>query len=133
MEKSFLILLFLVSLGAHSQKVDSIFFNLYTDSLKKGVYNYINVDGKLSNGAYLPLMSDELVFSSTLGRWDGNNLIIDRSIIVDSVVITAAIKNRPEVRKSVTVYVKKIEAEPALKTEEELLNEWRKKGGRKKN
>jgi hypothetical protein len=133
MEKTVFILLLLISLGARSQKVDSIYFNLYTDSLKKGVYNYINVDGKLGNGTYLPLMSDELVFSSTLGKWDGNNLIIDRSSVVDSVIITAALKSRPEVRKSVTVYVKKIEVEPPLKTEEELLNEWRKKGGRKKN
>jgi len=133
MQKIIIILLLLVSIGAHSQKVDSIYFNLYTDSLKKGVYNYINVDGKLGNGTYLPLMSDELVFTSTSGKWDGNNLIIDRSWPVDSVIITAALKSRPEVRKSVTVYVKKIEVEPPLKTEEELMNEWRKKGGRKKS
>src|SRR3954447_8504080 len=108
MKKIAFILLLLVCFGAYSQKVDSIYFNLYTDSLKKGVYNYINVDGKLSNGTYLPLMSDEVVFSSSFGRWDGNSLIIDRSSIVDSILITAALKGRPEVRKSVVIYVKKV-------------------------
>jgi hypothetical protein len=133
MKKLTFILLILVSFGAKAQKIDSIYFNLYTDSLKKGVYNYINVDGKMASGKYLPLMSDEVVFNSSAGKWDGNNLIIEKTTKVDSVVITAALKNRPEIKKSVCIYVKKIEVEPALKTEEELLNEWRKKGGRGKN
>ena len=44
-----------LSICARAQKVDSIYFNLYTDSLKKQVHNYINVDGKFSNGSWLPL------------------------------------------------------------------------------
>ncbi|MCW3111074.1 MAG: hypothetical protein JWQ09_5580 [Segetibacter sp.] len=131
MKKLTFILLVLVSFAAKSQKIESIYFNLYTDSLKKGVYNYINVDGKLDNGKFLPLMSDEVVFTSTSGKWDGNSLIIDRTGKVDSVIITAALKNRPEVKKSVTIHVKKIEFDPPLKTEEELLDEWRKKGKKK--
>ena len=35
-----------------AQNLDSIFFNLYTDSLKKGTYNYINVDGQFTDGAF---------------------------------------------------------------------------------
>ena len=41
--------------AAGAQKVDSIYFHLYTDSLKKGQHNYINVDGKLSNGSWMPV------------------------------------------------------------------------------
>jgi hypothetical protein len=50
--RTFLLLTFLISLTTltKAQKVDSIFFHPYTDSLKKGTYNYINVDGKLSDG-----------------------------------------------------------------------------------
>ena len=48
-----------------SQKIDSISFHLYTDSLKKGQHNYINVDGKLSNGHWQPLTSKEIQFSSS--------------------------------------------------------------------
>ncbi len=114
--------------AAKAQKVESIYFNLYTDSLKKGVYNYINVDGKLTNGTYQPLMSNEVTFTSSYGRWDGNSLIIDTGARQDSVVITASLKEHPEVKKHVTVYLKKILTEPPLKTEKELLDEWRKKG-----
>lgn len=119
------------SFTAGAQKIDSILFNLYTDSLKKGAYNYINVDGKLTNGAYLPLMSDEVTFTSSGGNWEGNSLIIDSAFKQDSVVVTASLKERPEIKKNVTIYIKKIVTEPPLKTEKELLEEWRRKGKQK--
>jgi hypothetical protein len=125
------IILVLLSFGAKAQKIESIYFNLYTDSLKKGVYNYINVDGKYSNGTYLPLMSNEIEFKSSAGKWDGNSIILEKDSKIDSVVITAWLKEKPELKKSITVYVKKIEIEPPLKTEKELLDEWRNKGKKK--
>jgi hypothetical protein len=125
------IILVLLSLRAKAQKIESIYFNLYTDSLKKGVYNYINVDGKYSNGTYLPLMSNEIEFKSSAGKWDGNSIILEKDSKIDSVVITAWLKEKPELKKSITVYVKKIEIEPPLKTEKELLDEWRNKGKKK--
>ncbi|MCW3115851.1 MAG: hypothetical protein JWR18_4247 [Segetibacter sp.] len=85
----------------------------------------------MSNGTYLPLMADEVVFTSSFGRWEGNSLVIDTASKIDSVVITAALKKRPEVKKSVTIYVKKVEVVPVLKTEKELLDEWTKKGKKK--
>ncbi len=126
MKKIIFIVFVLLSFKAMSQKVESIYLNLYTDSLKKGVHNYINVDGKYSNGAYLPLMSNEVMFTSTAGKWDGNSLILDKDFKTDSVVITVWLKDRIEVKKSVTMYLKKIEVEPPLKTEKELLEEWTK-------
>ena len=46
MKKIFLALTLLITASSvNAQKVDSIYFHLYTDSLKKGTYNYINVDG----------------------------------------------------------------------------------------
>jgi hypothetical protein len=131
MKKLLIILIVLSAFTARAQKIDSIYFNLYTDSLKKGVHNYINVDGKLTNGTYQPLMSNEVAFTSSAGRWDGNSLIVDSAYKQDSVVITASLKEHPEVKKNVTIYLKKIVTEPALKTEKELLEEWRKKGQQK--
>ena len=128
MKKLLIILIVLSAFTASAQKVDSIYFNLYTDSLKKGVHNYINVDGKLTNGTYQPLMSNEVAFTSSAGRWDGNSLIVDSAYKQDSVVITASLKEHPEVKKNVTIYLKKIVTEPPLKTEKELLEEWRKNG-----
>ena len=59
-----------------SQKIDSIIFHLYTDSLKKGQHNYINVDGKLSNGHWEPLTSKEIDFSSSAGKFENNDLVL---------------------------------------------------------
>lgn len=115
------------SFAAAAQKIENIYFNLYTDSLKKGVHNYINVDGKLVSGSWLPLMTDEIMFTSSAGKWDGNSLIIDSAFRGDSVVITATLKERPAVKKSVVIFMKKMLTEPPLKTEAELREEWLKK------
>lgn len=131
----FTILTLLPSLFAQSQKkahkVDSIYFNLYTDSLKKGVYNYINVDGMLANGNFEPLTSSQVSFSSSYGKWDGNNLILEREAKVDSVIINAVLISDSNIKKSKVIYLKKIEIEPELKTEKELLEEWQRKGRKK--
>jgi len=121
----------LFTFTAKAQKVENIYFNLYTDSLKKGVYNYINVDGELTNGNYLPLTDKEITFASSAGRWDGNSLIIDSAYKQDSVVVTASLKEHPEIKKNVTIYLKKILTEPPLKTEKELLEELKRKGQHK--
>jgi hypothetical protein len=124
--KKFLIILFVfISFCAKAQKVESIHFNLYTDSLKKGVYNYINVDGKLSTGSYYPLMASEVVFSSSAGRWEGNSLIIDSAYKSDSVVITASLKANPSVSKNVVIYMKRSSFEGIIKSEKELLEDWK--------
>lgn len=107
-----------------AQKIESIDFHLYTDSLKKGVHNYINVDGKLSDGSYRPLNSKQLTFTCNTGTWQGNDLIIDSSYNKDSVVVTATLKDQPAITKTVTIYMKKNLNEEALKSEEELLKDW---------
>src|SRR4051812_47839619 len=129
---NFLIIFFILfAARAEAQKVDSISFNLYTDSLKRGVYNYINVDGKRSDGSYLPLTTNEVSFTSSSGRWDGNSLIIDSSIKQDSVVITATLSANPGIKKNVTIFIKKTDTNVRLKTEKELLEEWKAKGQRR--
>jgi hypothetical protein len=90
MRSTFLILLFLVIYStSHAQKVDSIYFNLYTDSLKKGFYNYINIDGKLSDGSWIPLDSTQVRFESNTGYFKGNDLFIDSSYKAETVTIKA--------------------------------------------
>ncbi len=132
MKHFFAVIMILVAGNVKAQKVDSIFFNLYTDSLKKGVHNYINVDGKLSDKTFMPLTTNEVVLLSSAGRWDGNNLIIDSSYAQDSVAITAVLKDRPGVRKTIIVYLKKVEVDPQLATEKELLETWRREAQKKK-
>ena len=58
---------------ANAQKVDSIFFHLYTDSLKKGTHNYINVDGKLSNSRWHPFTEKEIKFQFLMENLTATN------------------------------------------------------------
>ena len=113
----------LCSAKASAQKIDSIYFHLYTDSLKKGVYNYINVDGLLNNGRYLPLDTTQVLFSSSNGKWIGNNLYFDPSFSKDFITVTAVLKSNTSLQKNITIYLKKRPDDERLKTEAEILNE----------
>lgn len=123
--------LLLAANSLKAQKVDSIFFNLYTDSLKKGVHNYINVDGKLSNGRWMPLTAKELDFSASAGRFEGNSLVIDTGFSGEKIVVTAVLKANPAIKKEAVIYIKKLASTEVLKTTDEILNDM-KKGRQKK-
>ena len=110
-----------ISAFAKAQKVDSIYFNLYTDSLKKQVHNYINVDGKLSNGTWLPLTDKDILFTSSVGKFEGNSLILDSACTDKKVTIKAVLKNNPAIWREVTIYVKTAADNERLKTMEEVL------------
>jgi hypothetical protein len=118
----FLMVLMAFSGLAHAQQVDSIYFNLYTDSLKKGVYNYINIDGKLSNGQWRPLTAKEVSFSATAGKFDRNCLVIDTGFKGEKVTLKASLIQNPSIWKEITVYIKKKESIEKLKTVDEIMN-----------
>lgn len=119
------------TLVSRAQKIDSIYVNLYTDSLKKGTYNYINVDGLLATGNYIPLDSNHLTFKSSAGKFFGNSLWIDSSMHSGCVKIKIGLKNDPAFEKSFVLYIK-TKQEEKLKTNEEILAEM-KRPGKKKN
>lgn len=110
-----------------AQNIDSIYFNLYTDSLKKGTYNYINVDGKLTNGRFIPLDSNYLIFKSSTGIFYGNSLYIDSTCTDSCVTITTYLKNNATLQKSIIIYVKKIYTDATLSTEQDVIDNRRKK------
>lgn len=111
----------LCSVFAKAQKVESIYVNLYTDSLKKGTFNYINIDGQLTNGKYMPLDSTDLIFWSSAGKFSGNSLWIDRDFTADKVTVKVTLRSNPALFKEFTIYVKK-KPDPELKTMDELMN-----------
>jgi hypothetical protein len=121
--KSLLLFAFLplVSYKSQAQQVDSIFFHLYTDSLKKGTYNYINVDGKLNTGRWLPLTSKDITFSASAGRFEGNSLFVERDFTGDSITVKAILKSNPQQTKEVTIYIKRKDDNGQLKTMDEVL------------
>ncbi len=122
-----------ISAFAMAQKVDNIFVNLYTDSLKKGTYNYINVDGQLANGKYMPLDSTHIIFWASEGKFYGNNLWIAKDFKNDKVYIKVVLKGNPQISKEFTMYIKKKPDDEKLRTSEELLNEMDKSKRKKKN
>lgn len=109
----------------NAQIIDSIYFHLYTDSLKKGTYNYINVDGLLSNGHYVPLDTTQVIFTSSDGKWIGNNLILEPSFSKEFVTVIAQLKSNHSLQKTKIIYIKKRPDDERLKTEAEIMNEIR--------
>ena len=104
-----------------AQRIDSIFFHLYTDSLKKGQHNYINVDGKLSNGQWQPLTSKDIQFSSSAGKFEGNELVLPPDFGHEKVTVKAVLKANHAVSKEVTIWIKRLPDPERLPTTEEIL------------
>jgi hypothetical protein len=133
MYKGLLLFGILFSINASAQKVDDIYFHLYTDSLKKGFYNYINVDGKSSDGTWLPLDTTQVQLSANTGRFKGNDLFIDSSYKGETVTVKAVLKSNPAIAKQVTIYIRKRGFNEPLKTNDEILDEMRTKNSRRRN
>ena len=133
--KTSLILTLLIMSGAFAgaQNVDSIFFNLYTDSLKKGTHNYINVDGKLSDGKWKPLTAKEIEFTTTYGKFEGNELVLPAECKEQKLTVKAVLKSNPAIWKEVTIWVKKKPDDEKLPTTEEILNSGKQKQGKQKS
>ncbi|MEO6404449.1 MAG: hypothetical protein ABIY51_13720 [Ferruginibacter sp.] len=129
----YFILIFFILAGTavKAQKVDSIYVNLYTDSLKKGTYNYINVDGRLTNGRYIPLDSNHLIFKSSHGTFKGNSLWLEPDCREKYVDISITLRDKPEQTHKLVLYVKTKPDDEQLKTSEQILEEL-KQGTKKK-
>jgi len=121
-----------VSAFAKAQKVESIHVNLYTDSLKKGTFNYINIDGLLSTGRYLPLDSTDLIFSASAGSFSGNNLWIDNDIKSEKVNIKVVLRKNPAVFKEFVIYIKQ-KPDPSLRSLDQIMEQPRNNSRSKRN
>ncbi|MGI8584428.1 MAG: hypothetical protein ACR2KX_19725 [Chitinophagaceae bacterium] len=128
LKKFFTAVSILLSTFAKAQKIENIFVNLYTDSLKKGTYNYINVDGQLSNAKYIPLDSTHIIFWASDGKFSGNNLWLDKGFNNDKVFIKVVLKGNPQISKEFIIYIKKKPDDEKLPTDDEIFkNKSRKK------
>src|SRR5215217_9399878 len=130
--RQFLLLLTIAfSLKASAQKVEDIYFHLYTDSLKKGFYNYINVDGKCADGTWMPLDTTQVRLTANTGTFKGNDLFIDSSYKGETITVKAVLKSNPSIWKETTIYIRKRPFTEPLKTNEEILNEMKVKRKKK--
>ena len=119
--------------GKSFQKIDSIVFNLYTDSLKKGFYNYISVDGKFSTGEWQPLDTTHVRFLSDAGFFKGNDIFIDSTFTEEKVKVKVILKSDPRIWKETTIYIRKRGFDEPLKSDQEILDEMRESVKKKKS
>ena len=117
---------------SHAQKIDSISFHLYTDSLKKGTHNYINIDGKTSDGKWKPLSSKDMTFTSSYGTFEGNELILPDKPTVEKISIKAVLRSDPALWKEITIWIKKKPDDELLPTTDEVLKNKSPKSGKSK-
>ena len=115
------ILLAIIGVNSRAQKIDSIFFHLYTDSLKKGTHNYINVDGKLSDGRWMPMTEKEIQFTSSSCTFSGNELIVPPDFGEQKVTVKAVLKTNPSVWIERVIWVKRKPDPGNLPTREEVM------------
>lgn len=126
--KRLLVIAFILTACAvKAQKVDSMYVHLYTDSLKKGTYNYINVDGLLADGRWLPLDSNYVEFKCSHGEFHGNDLWVDTSFTGEKISITTILKSDRKQQKSFDMYIKKKKDDDLLLTEQDIINSSKKK------
>lgn len=104
-----------------AQKIDSIYIHLYTDSLKKGTYNYINVDGLLKDGSYLPLDSSTIIFKCSAGKFYGNSLFVEPDFKGEKITINVTSRQNKALHKEFDMYIK-TKPDEQLKTVDEILN-----------
>lgn len=130
MKKFIIGLLIFSSFKTNAQKIENIYANLYTDSLKKGTHNYISIDGETSTGKYLPLDSSKINFTCADAVFFGNSLFIPADFKAEKVFVKATLISDPTKFKELELYIKKLE-DPPLKSEKEVLAEMKKKS--KKN
>lgn len=124
--KRYLLLIFIIAGStAKAQNIDSIYVNLYTDSLKKGTYNYINIDGRLSNGQYLPLDNNQVTFTASSGEFKGNSLWIDKDFKLEKVTIKVVLKSNPRQYKEFDMFIKQKPDNEKLKTADDIMKEMR--------
>jgi hypothetical protein len=122
----------MITYGLRAQQVDSIYFNLYTDSLKKGTHNYINVDGKLKDGRWMPLTAKEIQFSSSDCKFSGNELVIPNDFASDKITVKAVLKSNPSLWLERTIWIKK-KPDGELPTKDEVLRDMKNKPKRGRN
>ena len=81
----------------------------------------------MSDGNWKPLDSTQVLFLSDAGIFKGNDLFIDSSYNGSFVKVKAVLKSNPRVWKETLIYIRKRGFDEPLKTNDEILDEMRKK------
>ncbi len=112
--------------------LESIHFNLYTDSLKRDVEFYLNMEGHFSSGKIYPLDTVKVRFQASAGELLGNVLLLPESdTAVHDIQVKGIFKWDAQLADSCLIPVKTQVEDITLPTEQELLDRWKKERRRK--
>lgn len=119
----FVLLLICWSQKLRAQMPDSIYFNLYTDSLKKGSWNYINVEGRMANGKIVPLSARTLTLQASKGKIEEMSIWIDWNASSDSVIVEVRLKDKPAVSAKTIIWIRKQDLQMEIPPTDSLLQQ----------
>ncbi|SJZ46851.1 hypothetical protein SAMN04488128_101345 [Chitinophaga eiseniae] len=71
-------------------------FNHYTDSIKRNIRYYMNVEGKFSSGRVLPLDTVQLRFRTSAGAVIGQDVLVEQNDTAKAVLMEAWYKPNPD-------------------------------------
>lgn len=103
-------------------------FNLYTDSIKRNIPFYLNVEGRFSSGRVYPLDTGMIAFSSSAGSLAGSVLTVRNDTAVHRAEVSAWLRADTGMRIRVSIPVKIVPDTAALPTAAQLLRQWKKEG-----
>lgn len=110
----------------------NIRFHHYTDSLKRGEYFYLNVEGIYSSGRILPLDTSRIRFTVKGAELRGQDVLLDRNDTTTKFISAEAVyRLNSSMKISTVIPVKQAPDDPSLliKDEREVLKPSRKKKG----
>lgn len=91
-------------------RLESIRFNHYADSLKRGIRFYLNVEGNFSSGKIYPLDTAAVKFTTSAGKLLGQDLLLNSNdATTRSITVTATNKRDPSMSISSTIPVKQLQ------------------------
>lgn len=131
MKQLILFLLVAASFPAKAQEPDSIFFNLYTDSLKKGSWNYLNVEGRIAQGKIVPLSARSILLKTSTGKVEEMSVWLDWNTTADSVVVEVWLKSNPALTSKTVIWIKKFDPQLNVPQTDSLLQQLNERHRRK--
>ena len=105
--------------------LQALHFNLYTDSLKRNVPFYLNVEGRFSSGKIYPLDTEQVRFHTSGGQLHRNIVEVRPTDTIAALKIYAYFKWDDRIADSTLVPVKTHIAPVHLPTENELMEQWK--------
>jgi hypothetical protein len=89
--------------------------------------------GKTSDGKWKTLTAKDIMFTTSYGTFEGNELILPAEPTVEKLTIKVVLKSNPALWKEITVWIKKKPDDELLPPTDEILKNKSQKNGKSKH